>query len=84
MSMVGNNWVEKDGKLYNRYEFSDFATALQFANVIGRLAESANHHPDISIGWGYVEVNLFTHSENAITEKDKELSRNISKAYNSK
>ncbi len=75
--MDGNSWAEKDGKLFQRFEFSDFKSALDFVNSVGELAESANHHPDITFGWGYVEVTLFTHSENSITENDKKLASDI-------
>lgn len=77
--MAGNSWTKKEGKLFNRFEFSDFATALQFVNKVGNLAEEANHHPDINFGWGYVEVRLTTHSEHAITDKDYQLAKNIDK-----
>lgn len=71
------NWEISEGKLVKKFEFDDFAGALTFVNKVGELAESENHHPDISFGWGYVEITLFTHSENAITEKDKQLSQAI-------
>ena len=72
-----NNWIEKAGGLSRKFEFQNFAEALDFVNKIGQLAEKENHHPDISFGWGYVEVRLSTHSENAITDKDRQLARKI-------
>ena len=76
-NMAGNSWQEKDGKLWRRFEFENFAKALAFVNKVGELAEAANHHPDINFGWGYVEVSLFTHSENKITDKDHNLAQKI-------
>lgn len=75
--MAGSKWVEKHGKLFKRFEFNNFAEALEFVNKIGELAEQKNHHPDISFGWGYVEVSLFTHSENKITKEDQNLASSI-------
>ena len=66
-------WSTKDSKLNKRFEFEDFAGALDFVNRVGELAEKEEHHPDISFGWGYVEISLFTHSEDAITDKDRKL-----------
>ncbi len=77
--MAGNNWDEKNGKLFKKFEFSNFTEALKFVNKVGELAEAENHHPDISFGWGYVEICLFSHSENKITEKDIRLSFEIDK-----
>lgn len=70
-------WSTKDSKLNKRFEFEDFAGALDFVNRVGELAEKEEHHPDISFGWGYVEISLFTHSEDAITNKDRELASKI-------
>lgn len=72
-----NNWKIKSRKLYKKYIFDNFSDALVFVNKVGELAEKENHHPDIAFGWGYVEIVLFTHSENAVTDKDKKLADNI-------
>jgi 4a-hydroxytetrahydrobiopterin dehydratase len=77
VNTAGSNWSEKDGKLFRRFEFDDFKSALSFVNKVGEIAEFANHHPDISFGWGYVEITLFTHSESAITDKDISLANKI-------
>ena len=76
-----NGWEEVDyypdereqKALRKRFVFKNFATALEFTNKIGQLAEKANHHPDINLGWGYVQVWLTTHSEHKVTKKDHEL-----------
>jgi 4a-hydroxytetrahydrobiopterin dehydratase len=40
---------------------------------VGELAESENHHPDIAIHWNQVTLRWWTHTKNAITERDVEL-----------
>jgi 4a-hydroxytetrahydrobiopterin dehydratase len=37
---------------------------------VGELAEQQGHHPDISFGWGYAEVTVWTHKINGLTESD--------------
>lgn len=59
--------------LRKRFSFKDFEEAMAFVNKVGELAEKANHHPDINLGWGYVQVWLTTHSESKITDKDHDL-----------
>jgi 4a-hydroxytetrahydrobiopterin dehydratase len=73
-----NDWVEVNGKLFRRFEFADFKESLEFVNKVGELAEKAVHHPDISFGWGFVEINLFTHDVGEISEKDWKLAKEIS------
>eukprot|EP01130_Rhizamoeba_saxonica_P014437 TRINITY_DN630_c0_g1_i2.p1 TRINITY_DN630_c0_g1~~TRINITY_DN630_c0_g1_i2.p1 ORF type:complete len:136 (+),score=28.74 TRINITY_DN630_c0_g1_i2:62-469(+) len=58
-------------KLHRKWTTTNFVTALDFVNKIGEVAETQNHHPDISIkGWNNVEVEIYTHSLNAIAEND--------------
>lgn len=68
---------KKNNCLVAEFKFGDFTHALNFVNQIGVLAEKANHHPDISFGWGYVGVSLTTHSEGGVTAKDQELAKEI-------
>lgn len=57
-------------KLTKKFVFPDFASSLEFVNKIGRIAEEENHHPDITFGWGYVEVTIWTHKIDGLTESD--------------
>jgi len=63
-----------------RYRTRDFASAQDLAATIGTLAESAGHHPDLLVGWGYVEVRLSSHDVRDITRRDLRLARQISTA----
>ena len=74
-----NNWVEKEGRITKNYEFDDFKSALVFVNKIGKLADEIGHHPDITFGWGYVHVSIYTHDQPKITQKDWDLAELIDK-----
>lgn len=63
--------------LKKRFTFPNFAAALAFVNQVGALAESADHHPDITLGWGYAELTLTTHDRGGITDVDIALATNI-------
>jgi 4a-hydroxytetrahydrobiopterin dehydratase len=39
-------------------------------NKVGDLAESEGHHPDITIHWNKVRLDLWTHSMNGLSEND--------------
>ena len=47
--------------LTKRYKFENFQHALDFTNAVGEVAERFWHHPDMKVGWGYVEVTFQTH-----------------------
>lgn len=56
--------------LFRIYKFPDFKSALAFVNRVGELAEQQGHHPDILLGWGKVEITLWTHAVDGLTESD--------------
>jgi 4a-hydroxytetrahydrobiopterin dehydratase len=56
--------------LKRRYSFRSFRDALRFVNRVGELAEEQGHHPDISLGWGYAEVRVWTHAIDGLSQND--------------
>lgn len=56
--------------IWRKFTFHDFAAALAFTNKVGAIAESEGHHPDLKLGWGYVECMLFTHAIGGLHEND--------------
>jgi 4a-hydroxytetrahydrobiopterin dehydratase len=63
--------ISEDGVwLLKAFKFKNFAQALAFANQVGEIAEAQNHHPDIMLGWGYVNVRLQTHAAGGLHEND--------------
>ncbi|MGH9417206.1 MAG: 4a-hydroxytetrahydrobiopterin dehydratase [Terriglobales bacterium] len=67
--------------LHRGYKFADFASALRFVNRIGEIAEAEQHHPDIGLGWGRVDVDTFTHSISGLSENDFILAAKIESAH---
>ena len=62
---------EKKGFYLSRvYNFFNFEQSLSFINKVSNVAEEENHHPDLKFGWGYAEVNIFTHKINGLTLSD--------------
>jgi 4a-hydroxytetrahydrobiopterin dehydratase len=56
--------------LTKTYKTMDFAQALALVNRIGALAEEQGHHPDITLSWGRVQVEIWTHKIDGLTESD--------------
>lgn len=73
----GPAWELAGGQLVKSVSCTDFARALSFVNDVGRLAEEADHHPDIDIRYSRVTLALVTHSAGGITGRDLELARAI-------
>jgi 4a-hydroxytetrahydrobiopterin dehydratase len=52
------------------YRFGDFAQALGAAVLLGEMAEEQQHHPDLRVSWGRLEVEIWTHKIGGLTESD--------------
>ncbi|WP_414837674.1 4a-hydroxytetrahydrobiopterin dehydratase [Candidatus Nanosalina sp. VS9-1] len=70
-------WSELNGKLTTRVEFDDYRETVFFANTVFSLAEEEFHHPEVSVQYGAVEIDLWSHEEDGITEKDLEMAKKI-------
>ncbi len=56
--------------LHRVFTFPDFKQALAFVDRVGDLAEQQGHHPDIYLAWGKVEITIWTHKVDGLTESD--------------
>ena len=63
-------WNEVDDALERTFTFGNFVEALAFVNRVGEVAEQEGHHPDIYLSWGKVEIRIWTHKINGLTESD--------------
>lgn len=67
-----DNWmIEENKKLEKVLVFKDFKKALNFVDKVGKIAETENHHPDISIfDYKKVRIVLYTHAIDGLSEND--------------
>jgi 4a-hydroxytetrahydrobiopterin dehydratase len=63
--------IGHDNKRIERtFTFGDFKKAMVFVNRVAEIAESEGHHPDISIHYNEVTIELWTHSIGGLHEND--------------
>ena len=75
-------WRAVDGHhLLKVYKFDGFQPALDFVNRVGAVAEAEGHHPDLYLAWGKVEVKIWTHKIDGLTESDFVLAAKIEQLY---
>ena len=70
---------EKNYHLIKDFKFKNFEESQSFVNTVGKIAEEENHHPDISYGWGYCKIKIFTHAIKGLAESDFILAAKIDK-----
>ncbi len=69
---LNDEWMLIDGGriLARTFHFSDFMGPMTLANNIAQIAESEGHHPDLTISYGSLGVELMTHSIGGLSEND--------------
>ena len=72
-SLVSKKYIEKN------FVFKNFKESFHFVSEVSDIAENENHHPDISFGWGYCKVKIFTHAIKGLAESDFILAAKIDK-----
>jgi 4a-hydroxytetrahydrobiopterin dehydratase len=70
-------WSIQNGKLVTRIEFDDYREACFFANTVFSLAEKEFHHPEVKVEYGAVEIDLWSHDAESLTDQDFELAQKI-------
>lgn len=65
-------WMLIDGGkiLATTYRFRDFVETMNFVNKIAAVAEEEQHHPDLTISYNNLGVELSTHAIGGLSEND--------------
>ena len=75
---VPPGWIQADNALTRTIRRADFVEALALVLEIGKLAEAANHHPDVDIRYRTVHLRLSTHDAgHTVTARDFALAQKI-------
>lgn len=70
------HWSVEQGALVRTYEAPAFLRGITFVEQVAKVAEAANHHPDIDIRWTKVTLRFITHDAgNKITALDTRLAK---------
>ena len=56
--------------LEKNFTFKNFVESQKFINEVSDISENEGHHPDITFGWGYAKIQIFTHKINGLVESD--------------
>ncbi len=48
-------------RLRRQFDCAGWAGAMALASQISKLAESQHHHPELTVGFGYVQCDWWTH-----------------------
>ena len=71
--------VDGAGLLAKSFTFPDFKATMVFVNEVARLAEEEGHHPDMTVSYSAVTIELMTHAIGGLSENDFILAAKIDK-----
>ncbi len=74
---AAKGWERHGDMLVRSWQFPSFRRALEFVNQVAALAEKADHHPDIILSYRDVRLELSTHSDGGLTDRDFVLAAEI-------
>lgn len=66
----GWDLVDEGKALIRSFKFDDFKNAAAFVAAVCTVAETEQHHPDITFGWGYCTILFTTHAIKGLHEND--------------
>ena len=72
--------IHKIKKVFLLLHFKD---SISFVNQIAELAEDEGHHPNISINFNVVIIEIYTHAIGGLSENDFILGAKIDDIFNS-
>ena len=80
---ISSAWkIENDHKrLCRSIKTKNFADSMKLANLVGNLSEEQWHHPELHIGFGHLDIELWTHKINGLVESDFILASKIDKIF---
>ena len=72
--------LSADKKRISRdFSFKDFVQAISFVNKVAELAEKEGHHPDISVHYNKVTIDLWTHAVGGLSLNDPIVASKVDK-----
>lgn len=70
----------KPASMEARFEFESFQVLRVFLDEIAEVAESLNHHPNLSFAKSHVSVIIYSQSDE-LDETDKSLAKSIDESF---
>ena len=68
-------------RLERSFKFRDFEKAIAFAITVGDAAEREGHHPRLTVEWGRVGVEWWTHKIKGLHRNDFVMAAKTDRLY---
>ncbi len=73
-----DDWRVLFGGARTRFRTGSFAKGLELVDAVGARADAMDHHPDVDLRYGTVDIRLTSHDVGGLSHRDVALARQIS------
>lgn len=69
---IDEDWalIDEAHLLAKSFHFPNFKKTIAFVNQVAEVAEEEGHHPDMTVSYGDVTIELMTHAIGGLSEND--------------
>jgi 4a-hydroxytetrahydrobiopterin dehydratase len=69
------HWERDGDEIVRVYEFDEYLRGVNFAQMVGEIAEAKRHHPTMVVRYGQLEIRFTSHEEGGVTDDDTEMAQ---------
>jgi 4a-hydroxytetrahydrobiopterin dehydratase len=70
-------WAMEGSTISKRFDFPSYSQIIDFVNHVAEIASRKDHHPDMLVKYGSVEVTFTTHDAGGLTMADFDAARAV-------
>ena len=71
------NWQYGNKKINKVFTFSSYMESIDFINSVAKKAEEFNHHPDLTVGYCKINIEITSHDLGGVTTGCIDLAKSI-------
>ena len=72
-----DNWQYGNKKINKVYTFDSYMESIDFINSVAKKAEEVNHHPDLTVGYCKINIEITSHDLGGVTTGCIDLAKSI-------
>jgi len=65
-----DGWMHEDQQIVKVFRFNNYHETMAFVNASAWISHSADHHPDLEVGYNRCTVRYTTHDAGGLSDKD--------------
>ncbi|RLA65439.1 MAG: 4a-hydroxytetrahydrobiopterin dehydratase [Epsilonproteobacteria bacterium] len=63
-------FTHNNTRLLRKISLHQMAKPMELANKIAKIADEEWHHPELHVGFGHLDIEIWTHKINGLVESD--------------